>query len=94
MIIQAIFLDFNGVIIDDEQLQMKAYEEVLREHGITLTEELYFSALGMDDKTFVQTMFEQGNKALSDDVQAAILTRNTNLHRKMIENELPGHSPE
>ena len=87
--IQAIFFDFNGVIIDDELLQMKAYEEVLRGHGIALTEELYFSALGMDDKTFVQAMFEGGDKMLSDDVLSAVLTQKTNLHRKMIEDELP-----
>jgi beta-phosphoglucomutase-like phosphatase (HAD superfamily) len=28
--IKAIFFDFNGVIIDDETIQMKAYQEVLR----------------------------------------------------------------
>ena len=27
--IKAIFFDFNGVIIDDETIQMKAYQEVL-----------------------------------------------------------------
>jgi HAD superfamily hydrolase (TIGR01509 family) len=87
--IQAIFFDFNGVIIDDELLQMKAYEEVLGEHGITLTEESYFSALGMDDKTFVKTMFERGNKMLSDDLLSAMLAQKTVLHRRMIEDELP-----
>ena len=46
--IRAIFFDFNGVIIDDETIQMKAYEEVLSGHEITLTEELYWRALGMD----------------------------------------------
>lgn len=87
--IQAIFFDFNGVIIDDELLQMKAYEEVLGEHGITLTEELYFSALGMDDKTFVQTMFERSNKMLPDDLLSAVLAQKTVLHRRLIEDELP-----
>ncbi len=52
--IQAIFFDFNGVIIDDEPLQMAAYKEVLHEQGIELTESDYYSALGMDDKTFVR----------------------------------------
>ena len=52
--IKAIFFDFNGVIIDDETIQMKAYQEVLRGHEIDLTEEWYMSALGMDDRTFVQ----------------------------------------
>ena len=36
--IKAIFFDFNGVIIDDETIQMKAYQEVLRGHDINLTE--------------------------------------------------------
>ena len=37
--IKAIFFDFNGVIIDDETIQMKAYQEVLRGHEIDLKEE-------------------------------------------------------
>ena len=48
--IKAIFFDFNGVIIDDEGLQMQAYQDILREQGIELTENDYYSALGMDDR--------------------------------------------
>src|SRR5687767_3293703 len=87
--IQAIFFDFNGVIIDDELLQMKAYKEVLSEHGIELTEESYFSALGMDDRTFVRAMFERTKKPLSEEVHASVITGKTAIHRKMIEEELP-----
>jgi len=86
--IQAIFFDFNGVIIDDELIQMNAYEEVLAEYGITLTEEMYFAALGMDDRTFVRSMFERSKKPLSNEVQSSVLRRKTDLHRKMTE-ELP-----
>jgi beta-phosphoglucomutase-like phosphatase (HAD superfamily) len=46
--IKAIFFDFNGVIIDDETIQMKAYQEVLSGHQISLQEEWYFEALGMN----------------------------------------------
>jgi len=87
--IKAIFFDFNGVIIDDELLQLKAYEEVLREHGVALTKEWYFSALGMDDVTFIRSMFERGNKPLTDEVLAQVESKKTDLHRKMIEDELP-----
>ena len=87
--IKAIFFDFNGVIIDDELLQMKAYQDVLREHGIALTKESYFSALGMDDGTFVRSMFERANKSLTDEVLVSVQNRKTELHRKMIEAELP-----
>ena len=87
--IQAIFFDFNGVIIDDEPLQMAAYQEVLREQGIELTESDYYGALGMDDKTFVRAAFESAQKTLTDDVLKIMLERKGARHRKLIENELP-----
>jgi beta-phosphoglucomutase len=87
--IKAIFFDFNGVIIDDETIQMKAYQEVLRGHEIDLKEEWYFDALGMNDKTFVQAMFQRAKKPLPDSVFEAVLDAKTDLHRQMIEDELP-----
>lgn len=87
--IKALFFDFNGVIIDDEIIQMKAYREVLRGHEIDLTEEAYMSALGMDDRTFVQAMFERAQKPLTDSLLQTVLDAKTELHRGMIENELP-----
>ena len=87
--IKAIFFDFNGVIIDDETIQMKAYQEVLRGHGIDLTEEWYFSALGMNDRTFVRAMFERAKKPLSNPVLETVLGAKIDLHRRMIEDELP-----
>lgn len=87
--IKAIFFDFNGVIIDDETIQMKAYQEVLQNHEIALTEELYFGALGMDDKTFVRSMFEHAKKPLTNPVLEKVLGAKTDLHRQMIEDELP-----
>jgi phosphoglycolate phosphatase/beta-phosphoglucomutase len=86
--IKAILFDFNGVIIDDETIQMKAYQEVLQGHEIALTEELYFGALGMDDRTFVRSMFAQAKKPLTDPVLENVLGAKTDLHREMIE-DLP-----
>ena len=86
--IKAIFFDFNGVIIDDETIQMNAYKEVLSGHEIALTEELYWGALGMDDRTFVRSMFEHAKKPLSDPLLAEVIGAKTDLHRQMIE-ELP-----
>jgi beta-phosphoglucomutase len=87
--IKAILFDFNGVIIDDEPIQMQAYQEILRGHEIDLTREWYFDALGMDDRTFVQAMFARAKKPLADTVLEKVLTDKTNLHRQMIEDELP-----
>jgi HAD superfamily hydrolase (TIGR01509 family) len=87
--IKAIFFDFNGVIIDDETIQMKAYQEVLRGHDINLTEEWYFGALGMDDRTFVRSMFEKAGKQLSDPLLVSVIDAKTVIHRDIIKDELP-----
>src|SRR5688572_10121303 len=87
--IKAIFYDFNGVIIDDEKLQMEAYKEVLHEQGIELSEADYYGALGLDDKGFVRYAFGLAKKELTDSVLQTVLTGKGILHRKMIEAELP-----
>lgn len=87
--IQAIFFDFNGVIIDDEPIQMNAYKEVLREHGIDLKESDYYSALGLDDKGFVRHAFQRADKQLSDDVLKSVLAEKGVRHRALIADELP-----
>jgi HAD superfamily hydrolase (TIGR01509 family) len=87
--IKAIFFDFNGVIIDDETIQMKAYQEVLRGHEINLTEEWYFGALGMDDRTFVRSMFAKAGKPLTDETLESVQYAKTAMHREMIKDELP-----
>jgi len=87
--IQAILFDFNGVIFDDEPLQMAAYQDVLREQGIELTESDYYGALGMDDKTFVRAAFERAKQTLTDDVLKIVLAAKGVRHRQFIEDELP-----
>ncbi len=87
--IHAIFFDFNGVIINDEPLHLKAYQETLAAEGITLSEAEYMTMLGMDDVTFVSTAFERAGKTLTDDDRQRIIAREYELHRKMIEEDLP-----
>jgi beta-phosphoglucomutase len=87
--IRAIFFDFNGVVIDDEGLQLDAYREVLKAEGITLTDEDYYGSLGMDDKTFVHAAFGRAGRAASDEEVRAVIERKTEFHRELIKEELP-----
>lgn len=87
--IQAIFFDFNGVIIDDEPIQMTAYQEVLRDYAIELTEADYYSAMGMDDRTFVRAAFARTQQELSAETLQSVLDAKLVRHRQLIENELP-----
>jgi beta-phosphoglucomutase len=87
--IHAIFFDFNGVIIDDEGLQLQVFQELFRAQGIELTESDYLSSLGMDDETFVRVAYQRSKTAVSDDVVKRMLAEKTIRHRKLIEDELP-----
>jgi HAD superfamily hydrolase (TIGR01509 family) len=87
--IQAIFFDFNGVIIDDERIHLKVYREVLLADGIPLTDEDYFASLGMDDETFVKAAYARAKQPLTDEVMAETIKREHELHLQVITNDLP-----
>src|ERR1051325_6200410 len=87
--IQAIFFDFNGVIINDERIHLKAYREVLNAHGVELTDADYFASLGMDDVAFVRAAFARANKPLADELARDVIEREHAWHREFIARDLP-----
>jgi beta-phosphoglucomutase len=87
--IKAILFDFNGVIIDDEPLQMKAYQEVLAKEGIALTEEQYYECLGMDDKTFIEAAYARAEIEPEANKILEITQAKTNRWRDFIANDVP-----
>lgn len=86
---QAIFFDFNGVIINDERIHLKAYREILSAEGVELTDEDYFASLGMDDVAFVRAAYGRGNKALDEETLREVINREHAKHRELIANDLP-----
>ncbi|HLR05161.1 MAG TPA: HAD family phosphatase [Pyrinomonadaceae bacterium] len=87
--IKAILFDFNGVIIDDERIHLKAYREVLGGEGVSLSDEEYLPCLGMDDAAFVRAAFARAGRPLTDKAMRAVIDREHELHRALIEAELP-----
>ena len=87
--IKAILFDFNGVIIDDESIQMKAYQEVLKNDGIDLTIEDYYASLGMDDPTFVRAAFTRAGKNAEAERVSEIVREKADKWRDMITERLP-----
>lgn len=87
--IHAIFFDFNGVIIDDERVHLKAYREVLGAEGVELSDRDYFASLGMDDAAFVRAAYQRAKKSLSDEEARRLIDREHELHRELIKNDLP-----
>ncbi len=87
--IAAIFFDFNGVIIDDERIHLKAYREVLAAEGVALSDADYFASLGMDDAAFVLAAYQRAGKSLADETMRALIRREHELHRTLIKDDLP-----
>jgi beta-phosphoglucomutase len=87
--IQAILFDFNGVIIDDELIHLKAYREVFVAESVSLTDEEYFPCLGMDDAAFVRAAFARAGRELTDEGMRVVIDREHELHRAFIEADLP-----
>jgi beta-phosphoglucomutase len=87
--IQAVFFDFNGVIVNDEPLQLKAYTEVLGREGLALTEEDYYGSLGMDDVAFVRAAFGRAGRELTDELLGRVIEAKTAAHRELLKDELP-----
>jgi phosphoglycolate phosphatase/beta-phosphoglucomutase len=87
--IEAIFFDFNGVIIDDERIHVRTYREVLAAEDVALSDEDYFASLGMDDVAFVQAAYGRAERSLTDETMRALIKREHELHRQFITDELP-----
>src|SRR5215210_6481091 len=87
--IQAILFDFNGVIIDDERIHLRAYREVLKAHDVDIKEEDYFKCLGMDDVAFTRAAFARAGREIDDGTTRDIIDREHDLHRSIIEAEVP-----
>ena len=74
--IGAVVFDFDGVLANSEPLHLRSYQAVLRELGITLGREEYYSQyLGFDDVTAFRTIGGQRGQHWNDGQLAEILMR-------------------
>jgi beta-phosphoglucomutase len=87
--IRSILFDFNGVIVNDEPLHMKAYKETFAEQEITLTEEGYLALLGADDETFVSETFRRAGKTVTAGEMEAVRKLKSDRYQKLIADEIP-----
>ena len=87
--IKAILMDFNGVVINDEPIQMRVYRDVLAKEGIALTEADYYSCLGMDDRRFIEAAYERAGQTPGPNKVLEILEAKTEAWREIVSDDLP-----
>lgn len=88
--LRAVVFDFNGVIIDDEQLHFRAAAEVLGELGLSLSERAYFDDyLALDDKgLFVAVLADQRGKAPGAAETAQLVQRKADAYLRLLEGRI------
>jgi HAD superfamily hydrolase (TIGR01509 family) len=87
--IKAILMDFNGVIINDERIQMKAYREIFAGEGFEMTDEQYFACTGMNDERFIRHHFERVGKEIDAEKIVELRAKKNEAWRKVIDKDLP-----
>jgi len=87
--IKAILMDFNGVIIDDEPIQMRVYQELLAAEDVELTEEDYAASHGMDDRTFVLAAYKRRGKKVGDAKLNEIIDAKFAKWREIVGDDMP-----
>lgn len=87
--LKAIIFDCDGVIVDSEPHHMKAFQQVLAEEGITLTEEEYFAKyLAMDDKGCFETALAAHQRPVDKTILKKLIIRKMALYRALSQQEL------
>jgi beta-phosphoglucomutase len=87
--IKAILMDFNGVIINDEPIQHAAYKDIFAADGIDVTDEMYYSRLGMDDKTFVASILKEAGRESDMDRVLEMTAAKTAHWREIVTGSMP-----
>ncbi len=87
--IKALLLDFNGVIIDDEPIQMRAYQELLAAENIALTDADYYECLGMDDRSFVEAAYERAGQKPETNKVLELMQHKSQKWREVVADGVP-----
>lgn len=87
--IKAILMDFNGVVIDDESIQMRNYQEILAKEAIAMTREDYYSSLGMDDRRFIEAAFQRAGQTATPNKVLEIMEAKTEAWLESVADHLP-----
>ena len=92
---RAVLFDFDGVIVNSEPLHFFAFQEVLKEEKIGLTEQEYYQELiGFDDKGAFKHVFQLNGRELDPKTFLRVMTRKSEVMMDLIRSRkfeaLPG----
>jgi beta-phosphoglucomutase len=88
-VFSATLLDFNGVLVDDEDVHLAAFRDVLGPLGITLTDEAYAERyLGFDDAGALRAILKDNGREDTERTVRALVEAKRPLYRARAETSL------
>ena len=83
---RGILFDFNGVLVDDEELHCRFLRETLAEAGIALSDHDYYEVyLGFDDRGCFLNALAAAGRPVSPEQVAALSARKASLYATHVE---------
>src|SRR5262245_20931556 len=58
----AVLFDFNGVLVDDEDVHFEAFRQTLAVLGVTISHDVYRRFLGYDDRATIVALLEHDDR--------------------------------
>ncbi len=82
---RAILFDFNGVIVDDEPLHLRLFQQVLAAEGVELARQDYYDKyLGFDDKGCFAAVYEAAGRELGATELSRLIVRKSMFYSQAI----------
>ncbi len=87
--LKAIIFDCDGVIVDSEAHHLKAFQIVLEEEGIALSQSDYFKTyLALDDKGLFEKILKENHRPVDNKILKRLILRKMPLYKKLSEETL------
>jgi beta-phosphoglucomutase len=87
--LKAILFDFDGIIVDAEPVHLKAFQEVLDQNGIFLSEEEYYERyLALDDRTLFSNILRDRNMNFDDFTIVDFMQKKSESYEKLIREDI------
>ena len=84
--LRAVIFDFNGVVVDDEPLHLRAFQKTLTEEGISLNAHQYYSDfLGMDDRGCFRAVHKRDGRSLDSALLQRLIERKSCHYAELID---------
>lgn len=80
-VLRAILFDFDGVIADSEPSHLRAFQAVMAQEGVSVSEEDYTERyLGLDDRACLRAILRDAGKVYDEETIEAIFRRKSGIY--------------